>query len=76
MHPLGHGAIRCWHRGDRGERGAFLIRLARGRLLLLGALPHRGFFLGRKSLGRLRGLLRRLVVAYSHVGLSFAVFGV
>src|SRR6266545_3837851 len=48
MEPLGHGAIRFWHLGDLREHLAFPVRLARaraaarGRLQLLGAVPHRG----------------------------------
>src|SRR5215211_4495484 len=53
VEPLGHGAIRLRHLGDLREHGAFPIRLLRFRLLLFGALPHRGPFLGRESLGLL-----------------------
>src|SRR5439155_16029519 len=71
MEPLGHGAILLRHLGDLREHVAFPVRLARaraaarGRLQLLGALPHRGSFLVRESLGRvaggsLGGLLRAL----------------
>ena len=76
VEPLGHGAIRCLHLGDLREHVALPVRLVRGRLLLLGALPHRGSFLVRESLDRLRGLRRRLLVNFSHVELSFAVLGV
>src|SRR5919108_3164877 len=61
MEPLGHGAIRFRHLGDLRKHVAFPVRLARapaaarGRLQLLGALPHRGSFLVRESLGRLAG---------------------
>src|SRR5436853_2778910 len=59
MEPLGHGAIRFRHLGDLREHVAFPVRLvlvraraaARGRLQLLGALPHRGSFLVRESVG-------------------------
>src|SRR5436853_672217 len=59
MGPLGHGAIRFRHLGNRREPVAFPVRLvlvraraaARGRLQLLGALPHRGSFLVRESVG-------------------------
>src|SRR5215217_6639795 len=53
MEPLGHGAIRSLHLGDLREHGAFPIRPLRFRLLLLGALLHRGSFLGREPLGLL-----------------------
>jgi hypothetical protein len=57
MEPLGHGAIRFLHLGDLREQVAFPFRsvLVRARfsLLLFGALPHRGSFLGRESLGLL-----------------------
>src|SRR5262245_14074565 len=68
MDSLSHGAIGVRHRGDRREHITFPIRLARLCLLLLGALSHRGFFLGRESLAL-------LLVVYSHVRLSFALFG-
>src|SRR5207253_7058772 len=42
------------------EHGAFPVRLV--RFQFLDALPHRASFLVRKSLDRLRGLLRRLLV--------------
>src|SRR5215211_2026393 len=63
MEPLGHGAIRSLHLGDLREHGALPVRLLRFRLLLLGALLHRGSFLVRESLGLLcahRSLLCRL----------------
>src|SRR5258708_1596049 len=75
VQPFGHGAIRCRHLGDLREHVALAVRLVRARLLLLDALPHRGSFRVRESLVRLRRLLRRLLVIYSHGGLSFAVFG-
>src|SRR5829696_10019512 len=68
MEPLGHGAIRSLHLGDLREHSAFPVSLvraraaARFRLLLLGALLHRGSFLVRESLGLLcahRSLLCR-----------------
>jgi hypothetical protein len=59
MEPLGHGAIRFRRLGDLREHIAVPVRLARararGRLQLLGALPHCGSFLVRESLGRLAG---------------------
>ncbi len=61
MEPLGQGAIRFRHRGDRRECGALPFRLvlarsgARFRFQLLGAISHRGFFLVRESLNRLAG---------------------
>src|SRR6202521_1908836 len=73
MEPLAQGAIRCRHRGDLREHGAFLARLSCARvgargLQLLGVLPHRCSFLVRESLGRLtnrggvlRGFLRVLL---------------
>src|ERR1700687_4892465 len=72
MEPRGHGAIWFRHLGDLREHVAFRVRIARartaarGRLQLLGALPHRGSFLVRESLGRLAGgslggLLRRVL---------------
>src|SRR2546428_2845366 len=77
MEPLGHGAIRFPHLGDLREHFAFPVRLvraraaARGRLLLLGELLHRGSFLVRESLellfdrgGALGGLLRVLFWAH------------
>ena len=78
MEPLGHGAIRFLHRGDRREHGAFPVRLvlvrARGRLQLLAALLHRGSFLVRESLGflvdrggALGGLLRFLLWAHRNL---------
>src|SRR3712207_3984593 len=88
MEPLGDGAIRFRHLGDLREQVAFPFRLllvrARFRLLLFGALPHRGSFLVRESLGllvdrggALGGLLRGLLRAHhsllwrlSHVLLS------
>src|SRR5215213_9811541 len=51
MEPLGHGAIRYLHLGDLREHGTFPIHLLRFRLLLFGALLHRGSLLGRESLG-------------------------
>src|SRR5829696_2008534 len=60
VEPLGHGAIRLRHLGDLREHGAFPLRLLRFRLLLFGALPHRGSFLGRESLGLLRAHLSLL----------------
>src|SRR5207237_469943 len=45
---------------DLREHGAFPVRLV--RFQFLDALPHRASFLVRKSLDRLRGLLRRLLV--------------
>src|SRR5918995_3250151 len=62
VEPLGHGAVRSLHLGDLREHGAFPVRLLRFRLQLFGALPHRGPFLGRESLGLLcahRSLLCR-----------------
>src|SRR6266702_4561045 len=50
--PLAHRFLR--------EHGAFAVRLV--RFQFLDALPHRASFLVRKSLDRLRGLLRRLLV--------------
>ena len=62
MEPLGHGAIRSRHLGDLRQHGALPVRLvARFRLQLSGALPHRRSFLVRESRGRLAalgGLLR------------------
>src|SRR5512135_2494400 len=61
MEPLGHNTIRFRHLGDLCEDVAFPVRLARartaarGRPQLLGALPHRGSFVGREPLGRLAG---------------------
>src|SRR5207245_7858824 len=55
MEPLAHGAIRLRHLGDLREHGAFPVRLvraraaARGYLLLLEVLLHRGSFLVRES---------------------------
>src|SRR5262249_27388602 len=70
MEPPGYSAIRFRHLGDLREHLAFPIRLvralgaARGRLQLLGTLPHRGSFLVRESLGRLAaGALGRLLRA-------------
>jgi len=60
MEPLAEGAIRCLHLADLREHGAFPVRLV--RFQFLDALPHRASFLVRKSLDRLRGLLRRLLV--------------
>src|ERR1700680_5208657 len=60
MEPLAEGAIRCPHLADLREHGAFPVRLV--RFQFLDALPHRASFLVRKSLDRLRGLLRRLLV--------------
>lgn len=60
MEPLAEGAIRCRHLADLREHGAFPVRLV--RFQFLDALPHRASFLVRKSLDRLRGLLRRLLV--------------
>src|SRR2546430_3506923 len=60
MEPLAEGAIRCLHLADLREHGAFSVRLV--RFQFLDALPHRASFLVRKSLDRLRGLLRRLLV--------------
>src|ERR1700674_2225881 len=73
MEPLAHGAIRCRHRGDLREHGAFLARLscarvgARGGLHLLGVLPHRCSLLVREYLGRLanRGGLGGFLRAFS-----------
>ncbi len=64
MEPFGHGAVRRRHLRDLREHVAFPVRLAhtwraaRGCLPLLGALLHRGTFLGRESLGRLAGRAR------------------
>src|SRR5215203_1676469 len=58
MEPLGHGAIRSLHLGNLREHDALPFRL-----LLLGALLHRGSFLVREPLGLLcahRSLLCRL----------------
>src|SRR5215211_3413807 len=52
MEPLGHDAIGLRHLGNLREDVAFRVRLATRGLELLGALPHRGPFLGRESLGR------------------------
>src|SRR5258708_4341698 len=60
MQPRAYGAIRCLHLADLREHGAFPVRLV--RFQFLDALPHRASFLVRKSLDRLRGLLRRLLV--------------
>src|SRR5579864_8463485 len=60
MEPLAEGAIRCLHLADLREYGTFPVRLV--RFQFLDALPHRPSFLVRKSLARLRGLLRRLLV--------------
>src|SRR5438067_4474986 len=60
MEPLAEGAIWCLHLADLREHGAFPVRLV--RFQFLDALPHRASFLVRKSLDRLRGLLRRLLV--------------
>jgi hypothetical protein len=57
VEPLGHGAIRFRRLGDLREHGAFPSALpargaaARGRLQLLGALPHRVSLLVRDPLG-------------------------
>src|SRR5215216_3563326 len=69
MEPLGHGAIRSLHLSDLREQGSFPIRLFSFRLQLLGALLHRGSFLGRESLGcfaggSLSGLLRALLCRF------------
>src|ERR1700682_5171754 len=70
MEPLGHGAIRFRHLGDLREQVAFPVYLAcaraaaRGRVQLLGALPHRASFLDRESLELLadrRGALGRFL---------------
>src|SRR5829696_2703866 len=53
VEPLGHGAIRLRHLGDLREHGALPFRLLRFPFQLFGALPHRGPFLGRESLGLL-----------------------
>src|SRR3712207_1667969 len=57
MEPLGHGAIRSLHLGDRREHGALPCRSVLVRTLfcleLFGALPHRGPFLCREPLGLL-----------------------
>src|SRR5262249_10809361 len=61
MEPRRHSTIRLLHLGDLREHVAFPICLvrapatARARLQFLGALPHRGSFLVRESLGRLAG---------------------
>jgi hypothetical protein len=55
LEPLGYDTVRFQHLGDLREHVAFLVRLARGRLQLSSALPHRGSFLGRESLGPLAG---------------------
>ena len=65
VEPLGHGAIRL-HLGDLREQGALAslpVLSPRFRLQLLGALLHRGSFVGRESLGRggRRGGPRRLL---------------
>src|SRR5437660_11637733 len=60
MRPLAEGAFRCRHLADLREHGAFPVLLV--RFQFLDALPHRASFLVRKSLDRLRGLLRRLLV--------------
>src|SRR5688572_13807003 len=73
MDPLGHGAVLFRHLGDLREHVLFprslVLREARLRLQLSGALPHRGFLLGRESLrrragGSLGGLPRRLLGAH------------
>ena len=72
MQPLAEGAIRCLHLGDLREHGAFPVRLV--RFQFFDALPHRASFLVRKSLARLRGLLRCLlvdVVLGGHAMVSF-----
>src|SRR5215213_1947995 len=69
MEPLGHGAIRLRHLGDLREHVAFPIRLLRFRLLLFGALLHRGSFLGREPLGLLCAHLS-LLCRFFHVLLS------
>src|SRR5215470_11916441 len=57
MEPLSHTSIWFRHPGDSRERGAFprclVLICAFFRLHLFGALPHRGFFLSRESLGLL-----------------------
>src|ERR671911_1403724 len=65
VEPLGHGAIRLRHLGDLREHGAFPIRPLRFRLLLFGALPHRGPFLGREPLGLLCAHLSFLCADFS-----------
>src|SRR5215213_195390 len=64
VEPLGHGAIRSLHLGDLREHGAFPCRSVLVRTLfglqLFGALPHRGPFLGRETLGLLRAHLSLL----------------
>src|SRR5947209_13283691 len=60
MEPRAYGAIRCLHLADLREHGAFPVRLV--RFQFLDALPHRASFLVRKSVDRLRGLVRRLLV--------------
>src|SRR5215212_5926632 len=61
VEALGHGAIRLGHLGDLRQHVALPVRLAgaraaaRSRLQLPGALPYRGSFLLRESLGRLSG---------------------
>src|SRR5919204_41824 len=44
VEALGHDAIRFLHLGDLREHLAFRVGLARLRLQLPGALPHRGLF--------------------------------
>src|SRR5437870_8100581 len=66
MEPLGDGAILRRHRGDRGARGAFPVRLV---LQLSGARFHRGLFLGCESfflVGALGGLLLAFLRRSAH----------
>jgi hypothetical protein len=75
MEPLREGAIRWLHLADLCEHGAFPVRLV--RFQFFDALPHRASFLVRKSLDRLRGLLRRLlvdVVFGGHAMISFLLY--
>src|SRR5205823_5492316 len=71
MEPLSQGPIWFRHRGDRRQRGPFVILAARLRLPFFGVRLRRGSFLGGPSLGRLSGrggslggLLRGLVCAH------------
>src|SRR5262249_13163458 len=84
VEPLGHGAIRFPHRGDRGAHISFPVRLvaarARFRLQLPGTSLHRGPFVGRESRGRLAsraGALGRLlnVLPWAHTYLLYRCLG-
>src|ERR687897_1475091 len=70
VEPLGHGAVRSVHLGDLLEHGALPCRSVLVRALfspqLFGALPHRGPFLGRETLGLLCAH-RYLLCGFFHV---------